>query len=163
MSTRPLPLPGRSGGGPNSSPLGFCLVQSCPHPLPRSSHVSCSQGVLAHSQGLFCFCISAFPPPFVISLSLSVSRYLVEELKKREGFELVMEVCTPLPTPAYLPQHSPDGGSGAVRGDRPPSTAHTSSSLIPPSLSLSMCVSGSCPPACGGRKRAQITVKGCLR
>lgn len=72
MWTRPLPLPGRSGG-------------YSPAPLSCSQ---CSLGSLSGSLLFLYLCLSSSTRDF----SLSDHRYLVEELKKREGFELVMEV-----------------------------------------------------------------------
>ena len=72
MWTRPLPLPGRSG---RYSPAPFACSQ-CPLGSPSLSL-------------LFVYlCLFSSTHDF----SLSDHRYLVEELKKREGFELVMEV-----------------------------------------------------------------------
>lgn len=112
VSTRPLPLPGRSGGwsrfpSPRAHP---------PQPL------SCFQCLWVSS--LFVFL------PLVPHLwLLSVCRYLVEEMKKREGFELVMEVqhslcffCIPFPSQP-IPR-------AKLCWRKSPSTAHTFPSLI---------------------------------
>lgn len=111
-----------------------------------------------------------------IDQAFALTRYLVEEIKKREGFELVMEVglLAPLnasPSPHLVPDMKPHKGPGAKTGKQPllsflppslPSPTHAS--LIPPlSPSSSTCASGLCLPAFGGRRRVQITAKGCLR
>lgn len=106
-------------------------------------------------------------PSLHVFLTLS-PRYLVEEIKKREGFELVMEVGLLAPLNASPTAHlalyvKPHKGPGAKTGKQPlPSPTYAS--LIPPlSPSSSTCASGLCLPACGGRRRAQITARGCLR
>lgn len=83
----------------------------------------------------------------------------MEEIKKREGFELVMEVG--LLVPHLVPCVKPHKRPVEETGKQPlPSAAFL---IRPLSPSLSTCASGLCLPACGGRRGVPITAKGCLR
>ena len=79
---------GRAGAGAPCGP-GLCpcpvgVGATAPHPFPAL----CSLGSLSGLLLFLYLCLSSSTRDF----SLSDHRYLVEELKKREGFELVMEV-----------------------------------------------------------------------
>lgn len=79
------------------------------------------------SVGLFCFPASA-----IRAFSPFIPRYLVEEIKKREGFELVMEVglLDPLSTLPPFPYMKPHKGPGRRQGNHPIPQLIPSSSLL---------------------------------
>lgn len=91
--------PGRARAGAASGPgLRPCPVGVEQSQFPSPASIPCTPLLLSVSLSSFsesllflCLCLSSS-----ICVSHSIRRYLVEELKKREGFELVMEV-TPSP------------------------------------------------------------------